>query len=222
MSYTDAIELRATELRRSILEHPFITGIGDGTLDVESFKFYIRQDYLYLIDYSRVLAMASARSTDLVAMEWFANLLNETLSREMALHRNYCAQFGISREELEETNIAPTTLAYTRFLLTLAYHHSYPELIAGLLPCQWGYWEIGDNLNRDGLPKNAPLYQQWIKMYSSPAFRDLAFWIRNLVDKLSATQNRETLTKMESAYRLSLSYEYLFWNMSHKKEEWSI
>ena len=222
MSYTNDIELRSTKLRQSILKHPFITGIGDGTLDVESFKFYIRQDYLYLIDYSRVLAMASARSTDLDAMGWFANLLNETLNHEMELHRSYCAQFGISREELEETNVAPTTLAYTRFLLTLAYHHPYPELIAGLLPCQWGYWEIGDTLNRAGLPQNAPLYQQWIEMYASPNFRDLAFWIRNLTDKLAATQDRETLTKMESVYRLSLSYEYSFWDMSHKKETWSI
>lgn len=218
MSYTKEIESQSIELRQTILNHPFITGIGDGTLDVESFKFYIRQDYLYLIDYSRVLAITSSRSPDLVAMGWFANLLNETLNHEMSLHRNYCAQFGISRDELEETKMAPATLAYTRFLLTLASHHSYPELIAGLLPCQWGYWEIGNHLSLSGMPKNAPLYRQWIEMYSSPEFRDLAFWIRDLVDKVAATQNKETLAKMEHAYRLSLKYEYSFWDMSYKQE----
>ena len=222
MRYTNDIETRAKGLRQAILKHPFITGIGDGTLDVESFKFYMRQDYLYLIEYSRVLAIASARSPDLVSMGWFANLLNETLNHEMELHRNYCAQFGISRKALVETDMAPATLAYTRFLLTLAYHHSYPELIAGILPCQWGYWEIGNHLNLAGMPHNAPLYQQWIEMYSAPDFRDLAFWIRSFVDKLATTQNKDALTKMESAYRLSLGYEFSFWDMSYKKETWLI
>ena len=83
MSYTEEIESQSIELRQTILNHPFITGIGDGTLDVESFKFYIRQDYLYLIAYSRVLAITSSRTPDLVTMGWFANLLNETLNHEM-------------------------------------------------------------------------------------------------------------------------------------------
>ncbi|MQF64937.1 thiaminase II [SAR202 cluster bacterium AC-409-J13_OGT_754m] len=222
MSYTKEIEARAVELRQAILTHPFITGIGDGTLDVESFKFYIRQDYLYLIDYSRVLAIASSRSPDLASMGWFADLLNQTLNHEMDLHRAYCAQFGISKKELEETKIAPATLAYTRFLLTLASDHSYPELIAGLLPCQWGYWEIGNQLSLAGMPQNAPLYQQWIQMYSALDFKGLAFWIRDLVDEVAQTQNKDTLAKMENAYRLSLKYEYSFWDMSYKKETWSV
>ena len=110
MAFSDTVEMKFHGLRRSILNHPFTTGIGDGTLDIEKFKFYVRQDYLYLIDYSRVLAMASARSGTLESMGWFARLLHETLNTEMDLHRDYCAQFGISAKELEETQKAPTTL----------------------------------------------------------------------------------------------------------------
>ena len=68
------------------------------------------------------------------------------------------------------------------------------------------------------MPKNAPLYRQWIEMYSTPEFRDLAFWIRDHVDKVAASQNKDTLDKMENAYRLSLNYEYSFWDMSYKQD----
>ena len=62
MTFADNIVKRALPIRQAILAHPFITGVGDGTLDVERFKFYVMQDYAYLIDYSRVLAAASARN----------------------------------------------------------------------------------------------------------------------------------------------------------------
>jgi len=37
-------------------------GIGEGTLGLERFKFWLRQDYVFLIDYARLLALAAARS----------------------------------------------------------------------------------------------------------------------------------------------------------------
>ena len=101
MAFADEMEKKAQPIRRAILNHPFVTGIGDGTLDMEKFKFYVRQDYVYLIGYSRVLAIASARAPDLDTMGRFARLLHETLNTEMELHRSYCAQFGITARELE-------------------------------------------------------------------------------------------------------------------------
>lgn len=222
MTFSDNVKKKAEPLRQAILRHPFTAGIGDGTLDVEKFKFYVRQDYLYLIDYSRVLALASARAEDLETMGWFARLLHETLNTEMELHRGYCAQFGISRRDLEETQASPTTLAYTRYLLTVAYHHTFPELVAALLPCQWGYWEIGNYLNQRGLPRHAPLYCQWIEMYASEEFKALADWLRDLADNLARSQNPQGIQKMEDAYLTSLRYEYLFWECCYNLEAWPI
>ena len=222
MSFAEDVEKKAKPIRRAILKHPFVTGIGDGTLDVEKFKFYVRQDYVYLIDYSRVLAMAAARAPDLDTMGWFARLLHETLNTEMELHRGYCAQFGITSAELEETRAAPTTMAYTRFLLNVAYQGSYQELAASFLPCQWGYWEICDHLARKGEPEHAPLYCQWIRMYVSPEYRALADWARRLAKRLAEEASPGEVAKMEQAYLTSLRYEYMFWEMSYNLEVWPV
>ena len=222
MAFANEVEKRAVPIRQAILNHPFVTGIGDGTLDVEKFKFYVRQDYVYLIGYSRVLAIASARAPDLDTMGRFAGLLHETLNTEMELHRSYCAQFGITARELEETRAAPTTLSYTNFLLNVAYQGSYPELAACFLPCQWGYWEICDHLARQGEPAGAPLYCQWIRIYVSEEYKSLADWARCLANKLAENASVGEVARMEEAYLTSLRYEYMFWDMAYNLEEWPV
>ena len=222
MSFAEDIETRALPVREAILTHPFISGVGDGSLPVEKFKHYVRQDYVYLIDYSRVLALASAKAPDLEAMGWFAGLLDETLNVEMDLHRTYCAEFGVTREDLESTKPAPTTVAYTSYLLKVAHQQSFGELVASLLPCQWGYWEIGDHLARRGEPKQAPLYCQWIQMYASEEFASLAQEIRALTSRVAQDAGPRQLEAMAEAYLTSLRFEYMFWEMSYSQEEWAV
>src|SRR5581483_6148648 len=97
--------------------HPFLRGIGDGSLPVDRFQFYIAQDYVFLVEYSRFLALAVAKAEDTETMGRLAGLLHSTLNVEMALHRSYCARFGITPEALAATEPAPVTHAYTRHLL---------------------------------------------------------------------------------------------------------
>ena len=220
MGFIAEIEEQTRSMRQAILNHPFVTGVGDGTLPVDCFKHYVIQDYVYLIDYSRVLAIASARAPKLEDMSWFASLLDETLNQEMALHRSYCHEFGISTQELEETEPAPTTLAYTSFLLKTAYHGSFGELAASLLPCQWGYWEIGDHLLNRGLPTSAPLYARWIEMYTSEEFSGLAHHIREMTDRIGDDAGSVELEAMRQAYMNSVRLEHRFWDMAYGLEGW--
>ena len=222
MSFAEDIETRALPIRHAILAHPFIAGIGDGTLAVEKFKHYILQDYAYLVEYSRVLALASAKAPQLQDMGWFAKLLDETLNVEMDLHRGYCAGFGITSGELEATKPAPTTIAYTSFLLKVAHQQSFAELVAALMPCQWGYWEIGEHLARQGEPPQAPLYCQWIQMYVSPEFAALAQEIREVANREARQAGPAVVEAMGEAYLTSLRWELKFWDMAYSLEEWTV
>ena len=218
MGFITEIEKQTLAIRQAILEHPFITGIGDGSLPVDRFKYYVIQDYVYLIDYSRALAVASARAIDLQDMSWFAGLLDETLNQEMALHRSYCQEFGINLQELESVEPASTTKSYTNFLLKTAYQGSFGELVASLLPCQWGYWEIGDHLLKRGLPTSAPLYAQWIKMYTSEEFTELAHQIREMANRIGDDAGFAEQAAMRQAYTNSVQLEHRFWDMAYGLE----
>lgn len=44
------------------IDHRFVRGIADGTLNRESFEHFIKQDYLYLQNYARAAALAAYKS----------------------------------------------------------------------------------------------------------------------------------------------------------------
>jgi thiaminase/transcriptional activator TenA len=222
VSFSELLWKKAEPIWQKTLHHPFVQGIGDGTLAVDKFKFYIRQDYIFLIEYSRVLALATAKGSDLATMGKFAELLHATLHTEMTLHRGFAEKFGISRAELEQTKPAPTAVGYTRHLLSVAALGSLGEIVASLLPCQWGYCEIGSTLAKQGEPKDQPLYGEWIRAYASREFAALAQWVRTLLDSMGEDAGVPERARMEEYFLLSARYEHAFWDMSWRMEAWPV
>ena len=152
-----AAELRAAaaDVWAAQHAHPFVRGVGDGTLARERFAHYVRQDYLFLVEYARMLALGAARAPDLTTMRRFAELAQAILGEEMQLHRAFAREFGISDAELEAEPPAPTTQAYTDFLVRTAAIGELAELAAALLPCMWGYAEVGQRLAAAGTTRRA-------------------------------------------------------------------
>jgi thiaminase/transcriptional activator TenA len=201
------------------LNHPFVLAIGDGTVDREQFKHWVRQDYVFLIEYARLFAAGAARAPDLQTMTAFANLTQETLATEMSLHRSYAAEFGISEAELEAEVKSPTTQAYTDFLLRTATLDDFAELVAALLPCMWGFNEIGLALKARGMPAD-PQCRAWVEMYASSEFGVLTSWCRDLLDKLAVGLDEARLSRLEDAFVTSSRYELRFWEMAQSLETW--
>ena len=201
--------------------HPFVRGVGDGTLDVARFRHWVRQDYRFLVEYCRLFGLATARAPDLDTLVRFADLLQATARTEMDLHRAYAAEFGIAPDDLEREPMSPTTRAYTDFLVRVAATGDFAELAAALLPCMWGYAEIGQTLAARGLPRD-PRYAKWVGMYADPEFAALAGWCRELVDRLGTGADEAARRRMEDAFLTSSRYEYLFWEMAWRMETWPV
>jgi thiaminase/transcriptional activator TenA len=218
---TDALRALADPIWRAQHEHPFVRGLGDGSLDVERFEHWVRQDYRFLIEYCRLFGLAAARAPDLETLARFADLLQATARTEMDLHRAYAREFGISAAELEREPMAPTTRAYTDFLIRVAATGDVAELAAALLPCLWGFAEIGLALKARGLPAE-PRYAKWIEMYADPQFVALADWCRELMDRLAAGVPEAQRRRIEEAFLTSSRYEYLFWEMAWRRETWPV
>ena len=206
---------------RAQLAHPFVRGIGDGSLDLDRFRHWVRQDYRFLVEYCRLFALAAARAPDLETLTRFADLLQTTARTEMDLHRAYAAELGIATAALEAEPMAPTTRAYTDFLVRVAATGDFAELAAALLPCMWGFSEIGQALAARSRPAE-PRYAKWVAMYADPEFAALAAWCRALVDRLAAGAGDATRGRMEDAFLTSSRYEYLFWEMAWRRETWPV
>lgn len=209
----------AAELRRGAdplwtaqHEHPFLRGIGDGTLPETAFRWYVRQDYVFLIDYGRLLALGAARAPRLGQMTRFAALSGSVLVTEMDLHRGFAMRWGIPATELEAEVAAPATAAYCDFLLRTGALGDFAELVAALLPCMWGYAEIGERLAAGDAPGGGHEgYAEWIGMYASEEFGELAAWCRELTDEVAAEVDGPGRERMRVAFETCSAYEVAFW-----------
>ena len=196
-----ALRDAAAPLWDASLEHPFVQGIGDGTLDERAFQWYIRQDYLFLIDYGRLLSLGAARAPRLSWMRRFAALSLAVLKTEMDLHRGFAARWGV--DDLDATVLEPATAAYCDFLLRTASLGDFCELAAAVAPCMWGYAEIGTALAGSATSSR---YAEWIEMYASDEFGELADWSRELLDEVDGDE-----ALMTAAFVASSRHELAFW-----------
>ncbi len=201
-------------------DHPFVRGMADGTLEDEKFRFYICQDYLFLIEYAKLYGLAAVKATDLASMEKYAALLHATLHMEMDHHREYAAKIGIRREELEATEPAGTMLAYTSYMLQIAYRGSLAQVLAVLLPCTWSYWEMGKSLAHSAAGLAHPHYREWILLYSSDAFAELAMWLIGELNRLTDGLPERELLALEQIFLNASRMEWMFWDMAERKALW--
>jgi thiaminase/transcriptional activator TenA len=219
LSFVDELRNDTDSLWQAIHEHAFVRGIGDGTLSRDRFEFYLKQDYPYLIDFSRVLGVATAKSETLDEMRRFSSLLEATLTKEMELHRRTCAGLGIEPADLERTDPGLITTAYSSFILRTCYEGCLSEILAALLPCEAGYVEIARKLREGGVPE-PPHYRDWVETYTSPEMTDLADWLVLRMNALAESMTSAARRRHARLYRTSVRFELLFFQMAWEKTLW--
>ena len=87
--------------------------------------------------------------------------------------------------------------------------------MAAVLPCAVTYADFAARLRAafaHNLAENP--YRDWIAAYVSEDYINLVDWLRALTDKL-AGKHAAVAGRMESIFRDSLEFEYLFWDMAY-------
>jgi thiaminase/transcriptional activator TenA len=205
------------DIYAAILAHPFVTGLTDGSLPAASFAFYVVQDTLYLRDYARALAALASRAPDAAGTEMFARHAAEVGTVERALHESLLADLGIGAASAEP---APTTAAYTSYLLATVAHGSYAEGVAAVLPCYWIYREVGRELLAAGSPD--PRYQRWIDTYGGAEFGATVEEVLAVTGRLGAVAGPAERALMHRHFRVTSRYEWMFWDMGYRQEAWPV
>ncbi len=220
MSFTTKIWDDAAPLRNAILAQPFLREIADGTLSGESFRHYIMQDSLYLAEYARVLAIAAARAPTAAARLEFSDGAKVAVQVEQVLHQSYFNLFGVTPEMVATTEPTPACLGYTSYLASLAATRSYEELIAGVLPCFWVYWEVGCEVKPRAVSPNP--YAAWVDTYATPSFGEATERVRALVDEAAAQGTQATRDAMAQAFHRATRFEWMFWDSAYRQAGWPI
>ncbi len=210
MSFTTKLRLENAPSFDAALTHPFVTGIGDGTLPRQFFARWIAQDWLYLHGYVQALHTAAQLADTQQARHFWHELATYTRDQELDLHRSLAQRFDLTPTQLDATIPYAATTNYLNTLKQAC--TTYPTLVATVTPCAVGYGEVGRHLAKFP-PSPEPDYTTWIDTYTGPDFEQTIHGFVQELERCAANTHDPTIIKkIETAYTRATLCELAFWN----------
>ncbi len=184
--------------------HPTVTGIGRGDLPDAVFRRWLEQDYLFLLDYARVFARLAAEAP-VAHLGELLDIAHGTYHNELGLHRSLSRPFGA---DLDGAVKGAACAEYTAFLLEAS--ADYGVGLAAVLPCFWGYAEIGARLALH--PPAEPRFRRFVDLYGDPAFRADATRCAERLDEADAVGLVDH-GRARAAFLRCIDLELAFWDV---------
>ncbi|MBI3506534.1 MAG: thiaminase II [Proteobacteria bacterium] len=192
--------------------HEFVRALGAGTLPVESFRHYLKQDYLFLMHYARAWSLAVFKSSTLAEMRKANGTVKAILDKETSLHVEFCRGWGLSEADMEATPEDDATMSYTRYVLDKGFQGDLLDLVVALAPCSLGYAAIGRKLIRADIAANP--YRAWIETYGSEDFAKVARANSDEIDRLwKVRANEGRFDDLVKTFDKACRLEAAFWQM---------
>lgn len=207
--FTRSLWQKIEPVRAAIFDLPFVTALGDGTLDEADFAYYLAQDALYLSTYSRVLARASALAPTEAAQLFWAESARVCLEVESELHRTWLGARATA------PILGPVTKGYLDHLLAASVQGSYAVLVAALLPCYWLYAHVGDRLHAQFLVRgdgSVHPYATWLETYADESFAAATRRAIVITDAAAAAASAQERAAMRVVFLQSAQYELDFFD----------
>ncbi len=208
------------DIYRRISEHPFITGLTDGSLGHDRFRYYITQDAHYLRAYARALAGCAAKAPLEAELTMFVEHAGVAITAERELHAGLLADLGLDAGQAAAQPITPTTQAYASYLLAVTGTGSYAEAVAAVLPCYWIYARVGEHLQRHGSPE--PLFQRWIDSYAGQDYQAVVGEVLAVTDRIGSAASPAEHDLMRRHFHTTARYEWMFFDAAYRMEDWPV
>ena len=205
------------DLWEKTINHPFVIELYEGSLPIEKFIYYVKQDYNYLIALTKVFSIIASKAPDLEKARIALELAYGTVTGELANYKEILSMLSLSLDEAKKTEPNPVNISYMNHMIATAYEHDYWTGLVATLPCMWTYLDIAYR-HRHRLENNRNnIYRRWASVYYSEQYAELLKIIRDVID--SSPKN---IDEIKRVFELSLRYEYLFWDYAYKMERWPI
>jgi thiaminase len=203
---SDILREKAGKLWENYVKHEFVIKMKEGSLDLESFRYYLIQDSKYV----EIMLKSLLRASSLAPLSYSTKILKsifDTRDKGMEVHSWLLSRLGISHEEIQNTGYSLVNYAYTRHLYYYS-TKSWEEFLAAWAPCMWGYYEVGKFV------KDSPneLYSKWAEFYASNEYKSR---VDAILEALNSIKYSESLV---TPFINSVKFEIMFLESALKKE----
>lgn len=217
MKFSEKItnDLRIKKYYDDYIDHPFIEGLKDDTLERSKFENYLIQDSLYLKDYGKVYAHVFILAEDIYDLQFLHTCIGVVVADETNMHTQYLKDYGLDVYKVDNREVKPANRNYLDYMLSFTKGGDIKEIFMSALPCTLTYEYIGKTLKKlsgDSLADN--YYKDWIEAYAGPDFEDFSVRSMEFVDKICADIDEDEQEKLIAIFLKACEYEMKFWDMS--------
>ncbi len=199
----------------TMLAHPFLHQTAAGTLAPGRFEAWLRQDYVFVRKEIGVIGSLIAKAP-LEHHRLIGNFI-PALYTELDMFEAEAQDFGISLDDIE---LAPVSHAYIMFLMATAHTRSFAESFTVLYGVEKAYFDSWTQVKQQQT-QSSP-YQRFIDHWSGDAFAGAMQEVEHALNTLTEACGNAERTRMEELFRLTLRYEYLFWDMALTGGDWPV
>jgi len=220
VSFSAELKQNALPAWRALETHPFVASMANGTLPLDSFRFYIDQNLLYLPEYARALSLGIVTSTNADSLLWFTKAVDNIVHVEIPeneLLRDRIAELGGAAHPHAHI-MAPATLAYTSYLIATASRTDSLGVMALILPCAWTYQDIA--LANRAEATDHPVYGEWLRFFSTTEYDDVVQGLCADMDSLAARADQQRKAEVSHIFTTGVRLEQAFWDMALMRQHW--
>ena len=189
--------------------HKFLSDLVNNKLSDKNFKKYLIQDYIFLQQFLKILALSVYKSNSFDEIKKSVNFI-KGIDHEIKLHVSYCKKWRVPLGSLNNIQVEKANSAYTNHVLNVGKKGNNLDIFSCLSPCIVGYGEIGFKLSKIKNWKKSK-YSSWIKMYSSNEYQLIAKDNINYLDILFRNSKNKNLAKLKKNFKKSTILERNFW-----------
>ena len=190
-------------------EHRFLSDLVSNRLPAKNFKKYLVQDYIFLQQFLKILALTIYKSKSFGEINRSVNFI-KGIDHEIKLHISYCEKWKVPLRSLDNIKVEKANSAYTDHVLSVGKNGNNLDIFSCLSPCIIGYGEIGFKLSKIKNWKKSK-YNSWIKMYSSKKYQQVARDNIDYLDTLFKSSKEKDLNKLKKNFKKSTILERNFW-----------
>jgi thiaminase (transcriptional activator TenA) len=220
--HDELIEIAEPVLRK-VIEHPFWSGLRDGTLPAEALTHFVQQDTGFLLPaYARALARCAAVAPEDSHAVLFGQSVFGTLTAKDRLRAAYvelAPKIGV-KPPTEQTPIDPATHAHCSFFKAAA-ATSLAAGIGALLPMAWFNFNVSNDLSERHQPGSR--YEPWIELYQ-PA-EGYQFVVKKFLataDEIGEQCSPAEREQLVGHFSTSIRYEWAFAESAWRQPTWPV
>ncbi|EEB07333.2 TENA/THI family protein [Schizosaccharomyces japonicus yFS275] len=195
---------------KKYINHPFTNMLAKGTLPLKAYQEYLKQDYRYLIHFSRAYALKAFKQNTFNSIRRSAESVLHIL-HEKSLHVSMCSEYGITLEALNVTDESPACTAYSRYILDVGMQQDPYALTFAMAPCLLGYREVGLRLAAAPFHKPNGPYERWIQTYIGEEYHNAVIEGKADLERIAVELSPKRLEEVIEIFIQCCRFEILFW-----------